>query len=453
MKGVEHKFFLVGRLHTERSFNAEALIEMMRLMWKPIGKFEGILWAKQLILFQFSNEKDLHRVQRGAPWLFEQAVLCLKQIQGNEYPNSITCIQTEIWGRIYALPPKFMTESVARRCGIKMGHVITVDNTTINRLSPFLRVRVAIDVTKPIPRGTFIKVIGSQFWVPFRYERLPPFCFYCGCLGHTRRLCSLWDESNEGEMSKTHYSDDLRVSTFGVNRVTISSKVQYGDFECTEKLMGVTEGNHQGIVNEITHEGKEEGQSKNPDFFAIASQKIKEVMLNSVESSKEGKEQLQESRSEKGDGLSRNEPNQVNNQVQDPCINESFVELLKAQSNMGLSKALPNEGLPSNDNLVHDAQCMKNNLGMCSSSTIGEGLTSHFLVDSGTQLVEKTIAAVVSSQKRRGWRRKERNNGTTESSSGSELGKLVIEKSGGLEIDGDEEINDESARKKRLKNS
>lgn len=47
----------------------------------------------------------------------------------------------------------------------------------------FMRVRVAVDVTKPLCRGRKIALSdGSDSWVSFRYERLPNLCYWCGKL-------------------------------------------------------------------------------------------------------------------------------------------------------------------------------------------------------------------------------------------------------------------------------
>ena len=50
----------------------------------------------------------------------------------------------------------------------------------------FLRIRVNMDVHKPLKRRMKIKKSGGEWlWVHFRYELLNLFCFICGCLGHT----------------------------------------------------------------------------------------------------------------------------------------------------------------------------------------------------------------------------------------------------------------------------
>ncbi|KAL2921041.1 hypothetical protein RDABS01_012532 [Bienertia sinuspersici] len=57
-----------------------------------------------------------------------------------------------------------------------------------------MRVRVRFTVDKPLPRGTVMKVGGERFWVDIKIERLPGFCYCCGCLWHVLRECSDYDE-------------------------------------------------------------------------------------------------------------------------------------------------------------------------------------------------------------------------------------------------------------------
>ncbi|KAL2895967.1 Gag-Pro-Pol polyprotein [Bienertia sinuspersici] len=56
-------------------------------------------------------------------------------------------------------------------------------------------------VDKPLSRGTAMKIGGGRIWVDFRYERLPGFCYVCGCLGHSHRECEDYEEDTpESEM-------------------------------------------------------------------------------------------------------------------------------------------------------------------------------------------------------------------------------------------------------------
>lgn len=53
-----------------------------------------------------------------------------------------------------------------------------------------MRIKVRIDITRPLIRGRFLKVGDDQVWLPIKYERLPSFCFQCGVIKHQVGGCS-----------------------------------------------------------------------------------------------------------------------------------------------------------------------------------------------------------------------------------------------------------------------
>ncbi|KAL0458851.1 UNVERIFIED_CONTAM: hypothetical protein Slati_0512300 [Sesamum latifolium] len=55
-----------------------------------------------------------------------------------------------------------------------------------------MRMRVSIDVTKPLKRVFKLRTtLGDELLLSFTYEKLPNFCYLCGCLGHLSRFCEL----------------------------------------------------------------------------------------------------------------------------------------------------------------------------------------------------------------------------------------------------------------------
>jgi hypothetical protein len=48
----------------------------------------------------------------------------------------------------------------------------------------YLRVRIRLDIMKPLARGRVLKLNGESSWIEFQYERLPTFCFRCGVIQH-----------------------------------------------------------------------------------------------------------------------------------------------------------------------------------------------------------------------------------------------------------------------------
>ncbi|XVE52439.1 hypothetical protein DITRI_Ditri02bG0122400 [Diplodiscus trichospermus] len=55
----------------------------------------------------------------------------------------------------------------------------------------YLRVRVLINITKPLKRGQRVVVEGGKkIRTTFKYERLPDFCYVCGMPDHQEQECN-----------------------------------------------------------------------------------------------------------------------------------------------------------------------------------------------------------------------------------------------------------------------
>ena len=75
----------------------------------------------------------------------------------------------------------------------------------------FMRVRVALPISKPLRRGGFIAGSdGERSWVSFRYKRLPMFCHYCGILGHNlKHFAAHYAAEKNGGSMEYQYRDFL----------------------------------------------------------------------------------------------------------------------------------------------------------------------------------------------------------------------------------------------------
>ncbi|CAB4298915.1 unnamed protein product [Prunus armeniaca] len=79
-----------------------------------------------------------------------------------------------------------------------------------------IRVRVVVDISKPLARGVMINSGGAKHWIRFKYDRLPVFCARFGLLGHEARSC----------LTKIfgcgiQYSNDLRLSLYLKGTLTV----------------------------------------------------------------------------------------------------------------------------------------------------------------------------------------------------------------------------------------
>lgn len=80
-----------------------------------------------------------------------------------------------------------------------MGEIIEIEEDVLG-IGRYRRVRVMLDVTKPLRRFRWIKdKHGRKIQIDFAYERLPFFCFACGIMGHSERDCLVVTEEDKQE--------------------------------------------------------------------------------------------------------------------------------------------------------------------------------------------------------------------------------------------------------------
>ncbi|KAL2899276.1 ATP-dependent RNA helicase glh-1 [Bienertia sinuspersici] len=94
---------------------------------------------------------------------------------------------------------------------LSAGPAFDYDESDISGWAKYMRVRVRLRVDKPLPRGTVMKIGGERILVDIKVERLPRFCYACGCLGHVLRECVEYDE--DVAESELPYATWLRASS------------------------------------------------------------------------------------------------------------------------------------------------------------------------------------------------------------------------------------------------
>ncbi|TXG53267.1 hypothetical protein EZV62_022436 [Acer yangbiense] len=94
--------------------------------------------------------------------------------------------------KVSNVPLLCMMKEIVEFLGSLIGKVREIDTgATGDCIGKFLRVRVAIETSKPLRRFLRVDVLGDgeETVMPIHYECLPNFCFHCGMLDHTVRCC------------------------------------------------------------------------------------------------------------------------------------------------------------------------------------------------------------------------------------------------------------------------
>lgn len=153
--------------------------------WRPSGRLSFKVLGENLFLMEFENEWDKSRVLEGRPWIFEGSLFSVENFDGLSSLSEIVFEQVEFWVRMLSLPLACMGKEVGYQIGSTMGTVEEVDTDEEGvGWGKYLRVRIKLDLTKPLAGGRIINLFGKKVLIAFQYEKLPRYCFDCGIIWH-----------------------------------------------------------------------------------------------------------------------------------------------------------------------------------------------------------------------------------------------------------------------------
>lgn len=208
---------LVGRFVTNKKVNFMAMQDTLASIWRPVkGVFMEETDRMNMFLFKFFHDRDMQRVLDDGPWTFNQQVLLIKKFNMDEQLKDVKLSVLSMWIQVYDVPIGFKSEFILKSIGNFVGCFLESDPRNFQGMCRnYLRIRVAIDIDRPLKRRMKIKKPGGEWlWIQFKYERLPSFCFYCGRIGHAEKFCEeMFDNSQNNEMRR--YDSSLRAPLRG----------------------------------------------------------------------------------------------------------------------------------------------------------------------------------------------------------------------------------------------
>lgn len=207
---------LIGKFLTCKHFNKRAAKNTLKKAWGLEDGVQIVEVGSNLFQFKFKSEFDLERIFKGGPWSFDNQLLLLTKWRKGMNANNVRLNQAPIWIQIWGAPFDMNSTRVATEVGSRLGEVVEVERRQQNqdKTNLFMRVKVALPISKPLRRGGFIAGSdGERFWITYKYERLPMFCHFCGLLGHDLRHCPGYFSltRSEGEV-ECQYGDWLKAT-------------------------------------------------------------------------------------------------------------------------------------------------------------------------------------------------------------------------------------------------
>ena len=180
-----------------------------------------------IVLFTFEDKTEMMRVLAGEPWTFDKHLVILQEYDGTKEVRDMNFDLATFWVQVHDLPLRFRNRRVAEHLCEAIGTVKLGEENLAMEGDRFVRVRVTANISKPLCRGRVITLDDEKdLWIPFKYERLPNLCFWCGCLTHDDRSCNIWIES-EGNLNTDNqqYGPWIKAPPFVPSRskvVTVS---------------------------------------------------------------------------------------------------------------------------------------------------------------------------------------------------------------------------------------
>ncbi|KAE8800157.1 LRR receptor-like serine/threonine-protein kinase FLS2 [Hordeum vulgare] len=150
--------------------------------------------------------------------MFEKDLVVVEDYDPGKRPEDYAFNEVPIWVRIFSLPLGMMNVDAAEVIGNIIGSYVEPDvGGNGEAMGRFMRVKIRMNIDKPIMRGVMLdeaslgagqkhkknmNIDGGReeeegAWCRFEYEFLPDFCYACGFVGHSEKVCEMRLEKGE----------------------------------------------------------------------------------------------------------------------------------------------------------------------------------------------------------------------------------------------------------------
>lgn len=180
-----------GRAVSLRGIKNTVIRNVLRIACASYGLVRMTEIDDRTIAFDFNSARDREQILDMAPWSVHDLSLNLKECRSNIRIEEIEFHIMQLWVQVYGLSFDMHNPDNAVQIADSIGRCRGVEPLNTMKQRSFLRVRVDVDVSKPLSEGFWwTDASGQEKWATLKYDRLSEFCYGCGKLGHTSQTCN-----------------------------------------------------------------------------------------------------------------------------------------------------------------------------------------------------------------------------------------------------------------------
>jgi hypothetical protein len=184
----------IAKLLSDRPAHAEAMAEALGPIWCPMKGVTCRDRGDNIFMFTFHQESGKNKALFEGPWMFNKSLLVIEDFEPTKTVKEYEFTTIPIWVRMFGLPLGMMDRDTGESIGDEIGKFMEadVDDDGLAK-GKYLRVKVRINIKRPLMRGIMLNVGEGKdgLWSRFEYEYLPDFCYICGMLDHINKDCKI----------------------------------------------------------------------------------------------------------------------------------------------------------------------------------------------------------------------------------------------------------------------
>lgn len=183
---------LVGRVVSERTLSSHTLQSNIERLLRPVKGFLFQSLGENKFVLQFHHPLDRSHAMEGSPWLLDRCAMLLATIPPEANSERMEVNLMTIIVRLANIPLGYRNPTIVHRLCTNLGSVEEVYPPKGDGPPAYIRVKVQIDITEPLMRGTYLRLRnGTRQWIAFTYERMPMYCYLCGVVRHHEKKCMI----------------------------------------------------------------------------------------------------------------------------------------------------------------------------------------------------------------------------------------------------------------------